>query len=71
MSGVFIEMSMSLDGYVAGPSDSDVNPLGDGGERLHKWMFGRNAGGPVEGLTGAEKQIFDELRSETGAVISC
>ena len=33
MSGVFIEMSMSLDGYVAGPNDSDVNPPGDGGVR--------------------------------------
>jgi dihydrofolate reductase len=70
MSDVIIEMSMSLDGYISGPNDSDVNPIGDGGERLHTWMFGGDGDGPGEGLTGADKEIMDELRSETGAMIS-
>ena len=63
-------MSMSLDGYIAGPNDSDVNPLGDGGEQLHQWMSGGGEGGPGEGQTGVDKDIFDELRSDTGAMIS-
>jgi hypothetical protein len=32
-------MSTSLDGFVAGPHVSLARPLGDGGERLHDWMF--------------------------------
>jgi hypothetical protein len=30
---------MSLDGFIAGPNISVKNPIGDGGERLHEWMF--------------------------------
>ena len=50
MSKVLIQMSMSLDGYVAGPNDSDINGLGDGGLVLHQWMFAGS--GPGEGLAG-------------------
>jgi dihydrofolate reductase len=64
MGTVIVEMSMSLDGYIAGPGDSDANPLGDGGQRLHEWMV---AG---DGLTAAGREVFDELRGETGAMIS-
>jgi dihydrofolate reductase len=39
MAKVFAEMSMSLDGFIAGPNVSVNNPLGDSGERLHDWMF--------------------------------
>lgn len=39
MTKVFAEMSMSLDGFIAGPNVSLSNPLGDHGERLHDWMF--------------------------------
>ena len=39
MTKVFAEMSMSLDGFIAGPNVSVNNPLGDSGERLHDWMF--------------------------------
>ena len=38
MSKVIADMSMSLDGYIAGPNDSINNPLGDDGEHLHEWM---------------------------------
>ena len=38
-------MSMSLDGFIAGPDERPDNGLGDGGERLHEWLFpGRRAG---------------------------
>lgn len=40
MGKVTVDMSMSLDGFIAGPNDSAENPLGDGGERLHDWMYG-------------------------------
>ena len=71
MNEVIIEMSMSLDGYISGPNVSDVNPMGDGGERLHQWMFsGRDGGAPGEGLTGGDKELLDELHSESGAMIS-
>ena len=70
MSEVVIQMSMSLDGYIAGPNDSDLNGLGDGGERLHQWMFGGSGGGPGEGISGVDKEVLDELRSESGAMIS-
>ncbi|HYI22234.1 MAG TPA: dihydrofolate reductase family protein [Candidatus Limnocylindrales bacterium] len=36
---VFFEASMSLDGFTAGPNITPQNPMGDGGEELHGWMF--------------------------------
>jgi len=68
MSKVLIQMSMSLDGYVAGPNDSDINGLGDGGLVLHQWMFAGS--GPGEGLAGADQEVFDDLRGGIGAMIS-
>ena len=52
---------MSLDGSIAGPNETDENGLGDGGERLHDWVF------PPEG--GVNVQIHDEFMS-TGAVVA-
>jgi hypothetical protein len=46
---------MSLDGHVTGPNDSACNPLGDGGERLHEWIFGDGASAPGEPLSGSDK----------------
>jgi len=45
-------ISMSLDGYVAGPQQSVENPLGIGGERLHSWAFELAAWRAPHGLTG-------------------
>lgn len=70
MSKVFIEMSMSLDGYVTGPNDGPERPLGDGGERLHEWMFGGDRSTPGGNLVGSDKKVFDELRDSAGAMIS-
>ena len=39
MTNVIFDISMSLDGYVAGPDPSDEDPLGRGGELLHEWLF--------------------------------
>ncbi|GAB3563564.1 dihydrofolate reductase family protein [Amycolatopsis endophytica] len=39
MGTVFSSPAISLDGYVAGPRQTRENPLGEGGENLHRWMF--------------------------------
>ena len=38
MSATVLYMSVSLDGFIAGPNESFENRLGDGGERLHEWV---------------------------------
>jgi dihydrofolate reductase len=62
MGAVVIAMSMSLDGYVAGPDDDPGS--------LHEWMFGTGAGVPGEGLSGVNLEQMDELRSSSGAMIA-
>jgi dihydrofolate reductase len=54
-------MSMSLDGFIAGPNERLDNPLGDGGGRLHDWSFSGQM--PFNG------QIFDEFMA-TGAIVA-
>jgi hypothetical protein len=39
VSATVLYMSMSLDGFIAGPNETDDNGLGDGGDRLHDWAF--------------------------------
>ncbi|MCO4250658.1 dihydrofolate reductase family protein [Pseudarthrobacter raffinosi] len=39
MSRVTCDLTISLDGFVAGPNQSPAEPLGEGGELLHRWMF--------------------------------
>lgn len=38
MGGMKFDISMSLDGYIAGPNQSEENGLGEGGEQLHEWV---------------------------------
>ena len=38
MGRVALDVSMSLDGFTAGPNVPEAEPMGDGGERLHAWM---------------------------------
>lgn len=65
-------MSMSLDGYIAGPNDGPGNPGGDGFMRLHNWYGFASAPGPTTETieaSGAGRQFMDELR-QTGAVLA-
>lgn len=48
MSKVAAGITTSLDGYIAGPNDGPGRGLGDGGERLHYWVFG----GPCDQVSG-------------------
>src|SRR4051794_39623253 len=72
MGASVLYMSMSLDGFVAGPNESVENGLGDGGERLHEWFSSGTATehggvpGRPEGVNGA---VMDEVM-ETGAVVA-
>jgi dihydrofolate reductase len=55
-------MSMSLDGFIAGPNEGPDNGLGDGGHRLHEWVLADSVGA-VNG------RIVDEFMS-TGAIVA-
>jgi dihydrofolate reductase len=72
VSATVLYMSMSLDGFIAGPNERPDNGLGDGGHRLHDWILIDAAGGHKEAsghLTGVNRQVFDELMA-TGAVVA-
>jgi dihydrofolate reductase len=63
-------MSMSLDGFIAGPNAGPGNGLGDGGQRLHDWPLTRADTDEMEVVrTGVNGQVFAELMS-TGAVVA-
>lgn len=67
------EISISLDGYVAGPNQSEQNPLGEGGEQLHEWVLKlaawREAHGREGGEVNASTPLMEEAQSGVGAVI--
>jgi dihydrofolate reductase len=72
MTTVAAAITVSLDGFTTGPNDGPGCGLGEGGERLHYWVFG----GPwsyesgVRGeATGADKEYLDDAFSRVGAVI--
>ncbi len=72
MSKSVLYMSMSLDGYIAGPNDEPGNPGGDDFMRLHEWYgFAADAGPSEEALDSAKlgKHFLGEIK-ETGAVLS-
>ena len=70
---VFVEVTMSLDGYIAGPNDGPDNPLGDGGDQLHQWIYGLSTWREQHGLEGGvrnrDAEILDESLVNTGASI--
>jgi dihydrofolate reductase len=72
MTKVVAGITTSLDGYITGPDDGPGRGLGEGGERLHYWVFGgpwsydqEPRGEP----TGADKQVLDEAFARVGAVV--
>jgi dihydrofolate reductase len=73
MSKVIAEVSVSLDGYVAGPNQTLEEPLGKGGEGLHEWAFGlktfREAHGQEGGETGPDDDVMAEAWNTAGAFV--
>ena len=54
MGKLAADISMSLDGFVAGPNPTLERPLGDGGDGLHEWVFPLEAWRKPHGLPGGE-----------------
>jgi dihydrofolate reductase len=72
VSATVLYMSMSLDGFIAGPNEGPGNGLGDGGHRLHEWFL-TDADADHKGisgrLAGVNGKVFDEMMA-TGAVVA-
>src|SRR6478609_4295932 len=73
MSRLRFKISMSLDGFVAGPSQSVENPLGIGGMRLHQWAFALKVWRAEHGLSGGEVNestaVVEESLANIGATV--
>jgi dihydrofolate reductase len=73
MTRLTLDISMSLDGFVAGPNQSLEQPLGEGGDSLHEWALGlatwRERHGLPGGETGADDQVVAESLAATGAAV--
>ena len=73
MGSSVLYMSMSADGFITGPNVAPDNAMGDGGLRLHDWVFPDAEPGDMAAastsLSGLNKLVFDEMMS-TGAVIA-
>jgi dihydrofolate reductase len=73
MARLRCEISMSLDGFVAGPNPSLEEPLGAGGDLLHEWAFAAASWRESHGLSGgeanADSEVLKESTGSTGAVV--
>ena len=65
MSKVRVHISTSLDGYVAGPNQSQEEPLGEGGEHLHDWLVALKAWREPQGMEGGEENVSTAVVAET------
>jgi dihydrofolate reductase len=73
MSKLRFQLAVSLDGYVAGPDQSEQNPLGVGGMDLHEWVVKLEAWRKQQGQEGGEVNastpVVEELQSNVGATV--
>ncbi|HXN00538.1 MAG TPA: dihydrofolate reductase family protein [Candidatus Dormibacteraeota bacterium] len=73
MSRVTCQISISLDGFVAGPNQSLENPLGEGGLSLHEWAFAtaswRERQGQTGGARNADSKVIDDVVQNIGAYV--
>ena len=71
MGNLKFQISVSLDGFVAGPNQSVENPLGEGGEALHDWVLKleawRRSHGREGGEVNASTEVFEEASGNVGA----
>lgn len=70
---VVVDITMSLDGFIAGPNDSPEQPLGEGGERLHEWLYElaswREPHGLEGGETGRDADVLEEAMANAGSIV--
>jgi dihydrofolate reductase len=64
MGKLVLDISMSLDGFVAGPNPSLAEPLGEGGTGLHDWALATRAWRESHGLEGGEENVDSKLVDE-------
>jgi dihydrofolate reductase len=72
MSAAVLYMSISLDGFIAGPNEGPENGLGDGGHRLHEWAMTSGGDVDLEAIRrsgGVNGKVVDEFMS-TGAIVA-
>ena len=73
MGKVHVDISISLDGFVAGPNQTLEEPLGKGGEQLHEWVIAlkswRERHGLSGGETGPDSEVVEESVRDTGATV--
>jgi dihydrofolate reductase len=66
-------ISMSLDGFIAGPNQSEEDPLGKGGMQLHEWAFGlaawREPHGQEGGEVNASTEVVEQSLENLGATV--
>ena len=67
MGTVHASLGMSLDGFVAGPNAGPNNPLGDGGMRIHRWVYDLEGWRERQSLQGGKTNPDDEVSMETYA----
>jgi dihydrofolate reductase len=64
MSSVTIDVGMSLDGFIAGPNAGPQNALGDGGHRIHRWVYDLEAWRERQSLRGGQANRDDQVLRE-------
>lgn len=73
MAKLRFQISMSLDGFIAGPNPSEKDPLGEGGMQLHEWAFALEAWRAPHGREGGEVNastpIVEEAMTNVGATV--
>ena len=69
MGNVIVDMGMSLGGFIAGPNAGPHNPLGDGGPRIHQWLYAVESWRERQSLTGGQINQDDEVVKEANARI--
>jgi dihydrofolate reductase len=73
MARLRCQISVSLDGFIAGPNQSVENPLGEGGEQLHEWAFKleafRRPHGEEGGEVNASTALIEEALANVGATV--
>lgn len=73
MARLTFDITMSLDGFIAGPNPSPDEPLGEGGQRLHEWVYRlskwRERHGLDGGTTGPDDEVLEESLGTAGAVV--
>lgn len=65
MGNVFVDIGMSLDGYIAGPNGGPENPMGGAAARIHKWIMVVESWRQSQSMDGGETSQDNDIAAET------